>query len=59
MNYFQRKIYLDLVKSIFTSEGYENMKMFYQKLKLTQFYEKFRIREINGYNMLGEWTETI
>ena len=33
------------------------MKIFYQNLKLTQLYRKFKITESNGYNVFGEWTE--
>jgi hypothetical protein len=31
---------------------------FYQNLKLTQFQRKLKIKEIIGYNMFAEWTET-
>ena len=34
------------------------MKVFYQNLKLTQVYRKFKITQRNRYNMFGEWTET-
>jgi len=30
----------------------------FRKLKLTQLYKKFKITEINGYNIFGERTET-
>jgi len=31
---------------------------FYQNLKLTQFQRKLKVKEIIGYNMFAEWTET-
>jgi len=30
-------------------------KIIYQSLKLTQLQRQFKITEINGYNMFGEW----
>jgi len=33
------------------------MKIFCHNLKLTQLYRQFKITEINGYNMFGEWTD--
>jgi len=33
------------------------MKIFDQNSKFTQLQRKFSITEINGYNMLGKWTE--
>ena len=33
------------------------MKIFYQKLKSTQFWRKFKITEIDVWKMFGEWTE--
>jgi len=41
MNYGQRKIYLDLLKSIFTSEGYENV--------LSELKIKSVVRKIQNY----------
>ena len=32
--------------------------IFYHNLKLTNLYGKFKITEINEYNMFGKWTET-
>jgi hypothetical protein len=36
----------------------ERMKIFYENLKLSQLYRKYKITEISGYNMFDEWTET-
>lgn len=42
----------------YTRQDYKTNEDFYQKLKLTQLQIKFKITEINGHNMFGEWTET-
>jgi hypothetical protein len=46
------------IKAKYTWKEYKTNVDVLSKLKLNQFYRKFKITEINGYNMFGEWTQT-
>jgi hypothetical protein len=47
--------YMTTVK--YTWQDNKTNENIYQNSKLTQLQRKFRITEINGYNMLSKWTE--
>jgi len=57
---FPIKIYYDLSGERTNTHGRATkpLNIIYQNLKLSQLKIKFKIKEINGYNMFGKWTET-
>jgi hypothetical protein len=43
----------------YTWQGYKTQwRNFYQNSKFCQVWRKFKITEINGYNICGDWTAT-
>jgi len=42
----------------YTWQGYKTNEDIISELKINPVVKKYKITEVNGYNMLGEWTET-